>query len=100
MKTTCKKSWPVNLCRTSCGFSILLTAEVVPKIFPNLNVVGHLAIPAGWGSCLPSLAIFCLFYPGTKVGDMLAWSWSPYCSDFLSDVIIQYFIKSFHIWYT
>ena len=27
-------------------------------IFPNLNVVGHLAVPAGWGSCLPRLAIF------------------------------------------
>ena len=31
----------------SCRFSILLTTEVVPKIFPYLNVVGHLAIPAG-----------------------------------------------------
>ena len=40
------------------GFSILLTTEVIPKIFPNLNVVGHLAVPAGWGSCLPRLAIF------------------------------------------
>ena len=30
------------------------------KIFPNLNVVGHLAVPAGWGSCLPRLAIFVL----------------------------------------
>ena len=27
--------------------SLLLTTEVVPKIFPNLNVVGHLAIPCG-----------------------------------------------------
>ena len=44
----------------SYGFSILLTTEVVPKIFPNLNVVGHLAVPAGWGSCLPRLAIFFL----------------------------------------
>ena len=42
----------------SCGFSILLTTEVVLKIFPNLNVVGHLAVPAGWGSCLLRLAIF------------------------------------------
>ena len=58
MKTTCKKSWPVNFCRTSCGFSILLTTEVVPKIFPNLNVVGHLVVPAGWGSCMLRLAIF------------------------------------------
>ena len=38
--------------------SLLLTTEVVPKIFPNLNVVGHLAVPAGWGSCLLRLAIF------------------------------------------
>ena len=57
MKTTSKKSWPVNLCRTSCGSSILLTMDVVPKIFPNLNVIGHLPVPAGWGSCLPRLAI-------------------------------------------
>ena len=28
------------------------------QIFPNLNVVGNLAVPAGWGSCLPRLAIF------------------------------------------
>ena len=34
---------------------------MVPKIFPNLNVVGHLAVPAGWGSCLPRLALFCGF---------------------------------------
>ena len=47
-----------SLGRTSCGFSILLTTKVVPKIFPNLNVVGHLAVPAGWGSCLLRLAIF------------------------------------------
>ena len=38
--------------------SLLLTTEVVPKFFPNLNVVGHLAVPARWGSCLPRLAIF------------------------------------------
>ena len=31
---------------------------LVPKIFPNLNVVGHLAVPVGWRSCLPRLAIF------------------------------------------
>ena len=49
-------------CRTSCGFSILLTTEVVPKIFLNLNVVGHLAVPVGWGSCLPRLAIFRFCY--------------------------------------
>ena len=40
------------------GFSILLTTEDVPKIFPNLNVVGHLAVSVGWGSCLSRLAIF------------------------------------------
>ena len=38
--------------------SLLLTTEVVPKIIPNLNVVDHLAVPAGWGSCLPMLAMF------------------------------------------
>ena len=38
--------------------SLLLTTEVVRKIFPNLNVVGHLAVPVGLGSCLPRLAIF------------------------------------------
>ena len=27
------------------GFSILLTTKVVHKIFPNLSVVGHLAVP-------------------------------------------------------
>ena len=41
-----------------CDFCILLATEVVPKIFPNLNVVAHLVIPAGWGSCPPRLAIF------------------------------------------
>ena len=40
METTCKKSWPVNR-TTFCGLCILLTTEVVPKIFPNLNVVAH-----------------------------------------------------------
>ena len=58
MKTTCKESWPVNLLYNISWFSVLLTTEVVPKIFPNLNVVCHLAVPAGWGSCLPRLAIF------------------------------------------
>ena len=43
---------------TSHGLFILLTTEVVPKIFPNPNVVAHLVVPAGWGSCLPRLAIF------------------------------------------
>ena len=42
--------------------SLLLTTEVVPEIFPNLNVVGHLAVPVGWGSCLPRLAIFFFFF--------------------------------------
>ena len=40
------------------GTLTLLTTEVVPNIFPNLNVVGHLAVPAGWSSCLPRLTIF------------------------------------------
>ena len=43
---------------TFFGFCILLIAEVVPKIIPNLYVVVHLVVPAGWGSCLPRLAIF------------------------------------------
>ena len=47
MKTTCKKSWPVN-------------------IFSSLNVVSHLIVPAGWGSCLLRLAIFSLFPAGDK----------------------------------
>ena len=37
---------------------ILLITEVVPKNFPNLYAVGHLTGAAGWGSCLPRLAIF------------------------------------------
>ena len=44
--------------RTSCGFSILLTTEVIRQIFPNLNVVAHLVVPVGWGLCLTRLAIF------------------------------------------
>ena len=39
---------------------MLLTTVVVSKIFPNLNVVAHLVIPVGWGSCLLRLAIFCI----------------------------------------
>ena len=63
MKTTCKKSWPVNLTSDSCsGFCILVTTEFLPNIFPNLNVVAHLVIPAGWGSCPPRLAIFDVSY--------------------------------------
>ena len=46
--------------RTSCGFSILLTTEVVPKIFQNLNVFGDLAVPAVGGFCLLRLAFFLL----------------------------------------
>ena len=49
------KSWPVN--RTFENICILLTTEVVPKIFPILNVVAHLVIPVGWDSCLLMLAI-------------------------------------------
>ena len=33
---------------TFCGFCILLTTEVVPEIFPNLNVGAHLVVPVGW----------------------------------------------------
>ena len=28
-------------------FSILLTTEAVPEIYPNLNVLAHLSAPAG-----------------------------------------------------
>ena len=35
----------------------VLTSEVVPEIFPNLNVVANLVVPAGWNSCLPRLMI-------------------------------------------
>ena len=55
MKTTCKKSWPVNL-RTAKILWILYTSEVVPKISLNLNVVAHLVVPVTWGSCLLRLA--------------------------------------------
>ena len=57
MKTTCKKSWPMNLTSENTSW-ILLTTEVIPKIFPNLNVIAHLVVLAGWGSCLLRLAIF------------------------------------------
>ena len=53
MKTTCKTSWPVNIC-------ILLTAKVVPKIFPILNVVAHLVITCGQGFLPAEPAYFCL----------------------------------------
>ena len=59
MKTTCKKSWPVN--PTSDILWILYNSynlSFFHMIFPNLNVVEHLVLPAGWGSCLPMLAIF------------------------------------------
>ena len=62
MEITHKKSSPVNHRITFCGFCILLTTEVVPKIFPNLNVVAHLIVPAGWGFCLPRLAIFKILF--------------------------------------
>ena len=35
--------------------------DVVPKIFPILNVIGHLPVAAGWGSYLLKLAIFVNF---------------------------------------
>ena len=53
MKTTCKKSWPVNVASEN-----ILWILYTPKIFPNLNVVPHLVVPAGWGSCLSRLVIF------------------------------------------
>ena len=42
----------------SCGFYILPAIEVVPQIFPNLNVVAHLIVLVGWGFYLLRLAIF------------------------------------------
>ena len=52
MKTICKKSSPVILHLTTFGgFCILLTTKVVPKIFPNHNVVAPLVVPSDWGSC-------------------------------------------------
>ena len=59
MKITYKKSWPVNLTSDNISW-ILLTTEVVSKIFQNLNVVAHLVVPVGWGSYLWRLAIFYL----------------------------------------
>ena len=32
-------------------------SEVVPQIFQKTNVVTHLVVPAGWGSCLLRLPI-------------------------------------------
>ena len=43
-----------------------LQTEVVPKIFPNLNVVAHLVVPADWGSCRPKPAIFYSFFFNSK----------------------------------
>ena len=49
MKTPCKKSWLVNLTLTTFhGFCILLTTEIVPMIFPNLNVVAHCTCGLGF----------------------------------------------------
>ena len=56
---------------SSRGFTVLLTTEVVPKIFSNLNVVCHLGVPAGWGSCLPRMAIFFDKLSDSKVADLL-----------------------------
>ena len=41
------------------GFCVLLTTEVVPKVFPNLNVVAHLVVPAGWGFLPQRFFVFC-----------------------------------------
>ena len=40
------------------GSLYFLQQKLFLRFSPNLNVVGHLAVPAGWGSCLPRLAIF------------------------------------------
>ena len=55
---------------------ILLTTDVVPKIFPNLNVIGHLPVPAGWGSCLLRLAIFIIAFTTLE--------WIPYMESLYS----------------
>ena len=52
--------YEINLSKF-CEYCILLATEVVPKIFPNLNVVAYLVVPAVWGSCLPRLAILFLY---------------------------------------
>ena len=67
------------------GFSILFTTEVVSKIFPNLNVVGHIAVPAGWGSCLPRLAIFLknIFTPPPGCIDIFFFQFKPVFNTFL-----------------
>ena len=53
----------------TCGFCILLTTDIVPKISPNLNVITHLVVPAGWGSCLPRLTFLLLLLTGTRDGE-------------------------------
>ena len=57
---------------------MLLTTDVVPKIFPNLNVIGHLPVPAGWGSCLPRLTLFLVILNHTCV--LVSCSYSTRCS--------------------
>ena len=33
-----------------------LQLKLFLKVFQNLNVIAHLVVPVGWGSCLPRLA--------------------------------------------
>ena len=61
------------------GSLYFLQQKVVPKIFPNLNVVGYLAVPAGWGSCLPRLAIFFCFWYHEGSVSRLPEPLSPQC---------------------
>ena len=66
METTCKKSWHVNLASDNILWNLYTSyTEVVPKIFPNLNVVVHLvAVWAGVLACrlVPRLAIFTYYF--------------------------------------
>ena len=36
----------------------VVTIDIDPWGFPNLNIVAHFADPVGWGSCMPRLATF------------------------------------------
>ena len=77
MKTTCNKSWPVNLASDNILWILyLFTTEVVPKIFPNLNIVAHFVAPGGWGSCLSRLAI--LYLSQTQFETFGEWQFNGY----------------------
>ena len=62
MKTTCKKPWPVNFTSDNILWTLYtsLETDIVSKIFPNLNVVAHLVIPANC-RCLAAEAAYFSF---------------------------------------